>query len=266
MSAISETVRLFAEEHDAVLPQPKLPEDRIMTPEYCLYLAATPTQTHVTRVRTTEERLDHTLADIRGQIRTRGYRGATWSIGPSCRPRGLVELLMSRGFVPATTPPAEPSSVAMALTHPPSPAPSDVEARHVQSYDEYLVALGIAMKAFEIPPDGVAGWRAAAPELYKQQDGVDRLTMLGFVDGRPAGFGWAAAGRDGLVLCGSGVLPESRGRGVYRALVEARWRAAVELGKPALVIHAGAMSLPVLERCGFERICRMDVLTDPEIR
>jgi hypothetical protein len=38
------------------------------------------------------------------------------------------------------------------------------------------------------------------------------------------------------------------------------------LNTPALVIHAGAMSLPVVERCGFERVCRIEVLVDPEIR
>jgi len=33
-----------------------------------------------------------------------------------------------------------------------------------------------------------------------------------------------------------------------------------------LVIQAGAMSLPVVEKCGFERVCRIDLLRDPEVR
>jgi GNAT superfamily N-acetyltransferase len=117
-----------------------------------------------------------------------------------------------------------------------------------------------------VPEEGVAGWLEAAPGLWKQQDGTLRMTLIARLDGKAAGFGFAAAAPAGLMLCGSGVLASARGRGVYRALVEARWKRAVELGKPALVIHAGAMSRSVVERCGFERICRVEVLTDPEIR
>lgn len=121
------------------------------------------------------------------------------------------------------------------------------------------------MKTFEVPEEGVAGWLAAAPELYKQQDGVTRMTLIAHVDGRPAGFAWAVAGAKGLLLCGSGVLAELRGRGAYRALLEARWQVAVAAGKPVLAIHAGAMSRPVLERCGFERVCRMELYVDPGV-
>ena len=53
-----------------------------------------------------------------------------------------------------------------------------------------------------------------------------------------------------------------RGRGAYRALVSARWGDAVRLGKPALVIQAGALSRPILARCGFQEICRLKVLED----
>jgi hypothetical protein len=59
------------------------------------------------------------------------------------------------------------------------------------------------------------------------------------------------------------VLEGMRGRGAYRALLAARWIEAVGLGKPALVIQAGAMSRPILERSGFESLCRIDMLEDP---
>ena len=42
---------------------------------------------------------------------------------------------------------------------------------------------------------------------------------------------------------------------MYRALVRARWDDAVAAGQPALVVHAGAMSRPILERLGFQA-CR----------
>jgi GNAT superfamily N-acetyltransferase len=73
------------------------------------------------------------------------------------------------------------------------------------------------------------------------------------------------AGTIGLVLNGSSVLPEARGRGAYRALVAARWARAVELEKPALVVQAGSMSRPILERCGFQPICVLDLLDDSAV-
>ena len=64
----------------------------------------------------------------------------------------------------------------------------------------------------------------------------------------------------------AGAARDARGRGAYRALVAARWETAVELGTPALAIQAGAMSRPVLERCGFQALCSVLTLQDPEVR
>jgi len=57
----------------------------------------------------------------------------------------------------------------------------------------------------------------------------------------------------GVALMGGAVLAEARGRGVYRALVRARWEHAAARGTPLLIVQAGEMSRPVLERLGFER-------------
>jgi hypothetical protein len=265
MTGLPSAIRQFTEEPAPELVEPILPEARLLSTEYCLFLSATPTQSTVSCVRTTEARLDQTIAEVRRDLKQRGYTGCIWMIGPSCEPKNLVELLRARGFVPATEAPHEPELEAMALVRPPKPTRSEVDAHMVRDYDEYKAALTIAMKAFEVPADGVAGWMAAAPELYKQQDGVNRMTLLAYVDGKPAGFAWACSATNGLLLCGSGVLPEARGRGAYRALLDARWKAAVALGKPLLAIHAGAMSRPVLERCGFESVCRVELYVDPVV-
>jgi GNAT superfamily N-acetyltransferase len=266
MTVMSEEVRRFAEEPDSAISDPLPPEGRVRTPEYSVYLSGSRSQSTVSRVRTTEARLDAIIAEVRAALRGRGYTGVVWMVGPSAEPPGLKELLLARGFVPATQAPSEPEAECMALIRPPPPAPDDVEARLCRTYDEYLAALRIAMKAFEVDETGIASWMEAAPELWKQQDGVNRMTLIAYLEGRPVGFGFAAGGPYGLLMCGSGVLPEARGRGAYRALVEARWKIAAGLGTPALVIQAGAMSMPVVERCGFQRVCRIDILKDPEIR
>ena len=69
------------------------------------------------------------------------------------------------------------------------------------------------------------------------------------------------------MLSGSGVLASARGRGVYRALVAARWAAAERLlPAPGLCVHAGAMSRPILERCGFEFVCELELYEDVVFR
>jgi hypothetical protein len=64
-------------------------------------------------------------------------------------------------------------------------------------------------------------------------------------------------------MVGGGVLAHARGRGVYRALVHARWVDAVAAGTPALTVQAGAMSRPILERLGFQIVAELEILLDP---
>lgn len=261
--SLNEAVRRFAEAPEADTAEPSPPEGRILRPDFCISLSPSPTLSSVMRVMTTEARLDQTIEEIRALVREKNYSRLVWRLGPSCQPAGLRALLEARGFRPATRPPMEPDVHAMVLTQAPPSVPANVEARLVRSYDEFLLALNIAMETFELSPEEASDWRAVAPELWKQQDGVKRMTLIAYIDGTPAAFAWAAGGPSALLLGGSGVLPAHRGRGAYRALVAARWKVAMELGKPALVIHAGAMSRPIAARCGFEEICRIDVLEDP---
>jgi len=58
------------------------------------------------------------------------------------------------------------------------------------------------------------------------------------------------------------VLEEFRGRGVYRALVRARWDDSVVRGRPALVVQAGRTSKPILEQLGFETVCEVRTFID----
>lgn len=263
MPELSDAVRRFAEDPEAFIGEIPLPARRIATPSFTLVLSPSPTQSTVSRVATSAGELDGTIAEVRRLAREAGYTRTAWNIGPSARPDGLVKLMTARGFIPATRPPLEPELAAMALVRPPPPPPAGVEARVIRDLDEYRQALRIGIEAFGETEEDAAGWLAAAPELWKQQDGVHRFAHLAFVDGRPVGFAMAAVAPEGLLLGGSGVLASARGRGAYRALLSARWESAVALGTPVLVIQAGMMSRPILERCGFEQVCRIDVLEDP---
>jgi GNAT superfamily N-acetyltransferase len=260
MDLLSEPVRQFAEEPDQFLPDQALPLRRVRAPSFVLTLW--PTQSSISEIRSTDDDLDETIEQARRLVTENGHTRVTWMVGPSCRPVGLATRLRALGFVPAI-PPLEPSLTAMALVTPP-PAPSDgVEAKLVTTFDEYVVAFRIANAAFAVPEDVAAKQLAALPDMWTRYDGMNRFAHLAFIEGEPIGSSFTLAGTIGLVLNGSSVLPEARGRGAYRALVAARWARAVELEKPALVVQAGSMSAPILERCGFRPICVLDVLDDP---
>jgi GNAT superfamily N-acetyltransferase len=258
---IPETTRQFAEEPEPHIQESPPPTRRIRAKTFTAILSPSPNQAIVSAVRTTVDGLDATIAEVRAELRAASYTGCVWAVGPSCRPEGLRELLLARGFVPAVRPPFEPEIKAMALASPPPPPRPGAEARVVRDYDEYVLAIRIALQAFGESEEESAAWMAAAPKMWAHGFAA-RQTHLAFLDGRPVGFGFVVPTPMGIILGGSGVLPEFRGKGAYRALIAARWNIAVACGTPALVIHAGAMSGPILERCGFETICRLDQLDD----
>jgi GNAT superfamily N-acetyltransferase len=264
---VSDAILRFAEEPDDDLPEPWLPGRRLIRPRFTLGLSPSPSLSRVSRVRTTAEDLDATIAEVRGILRANGFVACAWCIGPSCRPVGIAALLAERGFVPAMNPPYEPQFTAMTLTDPPpipSPDPG-VEARVVRTCDEYLSGFRAGLVASGEPVDVIAELVAAAPAGWDHESGIARMTHIAFADGQVAGLGMVAPGPSALLFSGGAVLPAFRGRGVYRALVASRWRAAVDMGKPALAVHAGAMSRPILERCGFQEVCRVDLLLDPAL-
>ena len=82
------------------------------------------------------------------------------------------------------------------------------------------------------------------------------------MDGEPAGFARAVFTPAAAILMGGSTLPWARGRGVYTSLVHARWRDTVERGVPRIVVSAGPMSAPILERLGFEPIGTVRLLRD----
>ena len=263
---ISDELRKLAEEPVAVLEDPPPPGRAIRTPSYILGLAPTPTQAFVSAVRTTGPELDRTIAEVRGHLRAAGYTRVIWHAGPSSRPEGLAGALRERGFFPATEPPFEPELTAMVLVEPPPAPPPGVSARVVRDFDEYLQSMRIAVSTMGESDAEDQGWLGAARALWEPPSGAARLTHVAFVGSEMVGFAWAVLASGGLMLNGGGVRPEWRGRGAYRALVAARWETAVTLGQSALAIQAGAMSRPILERCGFTSLCRIDVLQDPEIK
>jgi GNAT superfamily N-acetyltransferase len=109
----------------------------------------------------------------------------------------------------------------------------------------------------------LADVRATLAEHWdRRQTAGYAATYLAFVDGEPVACGDVMFLPFGGFLSGATTMPEARGRGAFRALVRARWDEAVRRGTPALLVGAGKMSRPILERLGFTPVAEVRLLVD----
>ena len=190
-----------------------------------------------------------------------GGKETGWWIGPSARPPDLYERLQVLGLGE----PRDRVSLlhALALTHEPSAA-ADIDVARIETFEQFAAARELQWDAFDAPEDRRATNRPRLREDFAESQRI--RTPVGFVatiDGKPAGTALAIPSDRGVFLIGGSTAQWARGRGVYRALVHARWRYAVERGTPALVTHANPeTSYPILRRLGFEEVCKIRRLED----
>jgi GNAT superfamily N-acetyltransferase len=165
----------------------------------------------------------------------------------------LVEALRAAG-ARDPAPPLTPTFTALATETEP-PAVDGVDVRKVETFEEFLQGLEVILTAEQYTDEVREERRRDARAAWDRRRVRPGGDWMALVDGEPVGFASATSGPRGLLLDGGATRPEARGRGVYRALVRARWDAAVERGTPALVVQAQETSRPILERLGFERVC-----------
>lgn len=254
-------LRRFAEDPPAWgVIDPRSGLTRILTDRYCLLFGSSATTTLVSRLRLDPDEVPEAIHEVREEVARHGHREAVWRVGSSATPADLVDRLTTHGFVPSTRPGDEPHLTSMVLTDEP-PRVDGVEARRVESAAELKLASAISSAAFGEEEDDL-DWDV---RFVSERAGHTPRMYLAFVDGAPVGAARALVEDDcpAVMLISGGVLAEARGRGAYRALVRVRWDEAVSAGKPALVVHAGAMSRPILERLGFHAVAEQEVLLDP---
>jgi GNAT superfamily N-acetyltransferase len=180
-----------------------------------------------------------------------------WWISPSCEPGDLYEQLQARGFVT----PADRADWLYAMTSTTAPPESPgVEVRLVETYEEFLTATEVAWEGFGISEERRAREREHLETMFEGR----LATFVAYVDGEAVGVGRSVYSDRGVFLVGGAVLEHARGRGVYRALVRARWDDAVERGTPGMIVEAMPdTSYPILKRIGFEEVCIIRRLEDP---
>jgi GNAT superfamily N-acetyltransferase len=213
------------------------------------------------RIRFGASSADKRIDDVRAWYAERGRDRFCWVVGSSATPAGIADRLMARGAVPD---PDDPVVVPMVLDREPPPGPPGIEVRRVERLDDYRRMQEIVWESFAIPADVQDAERARLAEAWAEAEADARsVRYLAYVDGDAVACGVLVRLAVGPPYLGGGAtIPSARGRGVYRALVRARWDEAVRLGDPALIVQAGQMSRPVLERLGFRAGREIHTLVD----
>ena len=217
-----------------------------------------PTWASVSGVRTDD------VAALVGEVRARVSREKepVWWMGPSTEPPDLYERLLELGLREPND--GTPLLHAVVATEPPPEPPPGIEVREVTTYEDHLATFELRWEAFEAPEHRRAAERERMREMFdaSQAAGVP-VAFVAMLDGRPAATAMSVPSPRGVFLIGGCTAPWARGRGLYRALVRARWDDAARRGTPALVVHAKPdTSLPILLRLGFREVCLIRRLED----
>ncbi len=230
-------------------------DERIETSRYTLCMGQGTRWNTVQRHHFPADEVDEVLEEVRALLRARGRGTTQWEIGSAAEPAGLVDLLLQRGLVHDK----EFFAIAMVLKAEPPPPPPDILSRRVETFEEFVAATEIQLEAFGAPEDEAAEQRSLLADRWRESPSIMHAAWH---EGAIVSAGRCAPTPHGLLLYGGATRPGARGRGGYRAVVRARWNEAVARGTPALFTQAGEMSLPILERLGFERVGHVHMLLD----
>lgn len=205
------------------------------------------------------------LSTLVDDVRRRVPSGKTltWFIDPDAEPPDAFDQLVSLGFRTPTD--GHGLLHALACTDAPAGGPPDVEVTRVETFDDHLAAYEVMWDAFATPLERREEQR---PHLRAEFEAAEAagvpVTFLARIEGAHVGVGRSVYSERGVFLIGGSVAEQARGRGVYRALVRARWDDAVARGTPALVTEAiHDTSYPILKSVGFVDVCEIRRLEDP---
>jgi GNAT superfamily N-acetyltransferase len=237
--------------------------ERIERDEFLLVLSPYPSAQVVVPLGVSPSTLPGSIDAARAIARERGKPLLVWWIGPDRRE--LEQSLLDEGLAHEATPGFEAVENAMVLLQTPGgEVAAGVSVKQTETYEEYVAAEEIVMAAFDYPEVMRAEVAADLPKRWEEYTtpGNPGRGFIASIDGRIVGTAFAALGEVGVNLFGGAVLEEARGRGVYRALIDARWDAATARGTPALTVQAGRMSRPILAKLGFQDVGQAHLYVD----
>jgi ribosomal protein S18 acetylase RimI-like enzyme len=168
-----------------------------------------------------------------------------WKVYGHDQPANLGERLVAAGF---TLEEPETFMVLRLSDYPAGgAAPPGVDIRRVSDLSGLEDYVAVANTVF----GGDESWRIGAygPRLGEPTLGI----YVAYADGEAVSSGRLEMpkGKPFASIWGGGTLESFRGRGIYKALVDARAREAIRMGFRYLTVDAREPSRPILERLGF---------------
>lgn len=212
------------------------------------------------RMRFRPDEVDRRIAEVRAWFAARQRPGFIWDISAATEPEDLHDRLVALGAITfAETPVYTP----MVLDHEPPAIPAGIEVRRVATFEDFVRMREVMFDGFEIPDARREVARGRNEAEWARVSSQGEESHVAYVEGEPAGCAGMSRTIPGYPYLASGTtLPAFRGRGVYRALIRARWDEAVRWGRPALATSAVEMSRPILTRLGFRAGPPVRVLED----
>ena len=178
-----------------------------------------------------------------------------WWVSDLTVPADTAAALERRGFVHVETVDVLAREISAGRTGRPGlDVPADVTVVPVLDEPALRIAAALDAQIFDWAPMTEA---QAAAELAEIEHALTIgswrvLRLIAMLDGKPVGTAGGTLAGPTVRLWGAGVLPEARGRGAYRALLDARLGWALdEDASLALVKGRSMTSAPVLRRAGF---------------
>lgn len=189
-----------------------------------------------------EDQLGQVVAATRAQYAQHGLHWR-WTVGPDSGPAALSSELHRVGGKVVEL---------VGMWRRPEPTPGPEVGVDLEVVDENNVEVYVEVLA--------QGWGMEPGPLLDYNRRIlahHRVTQPMFLarrNGAPAGVANATWLDGALHLLGAVVLPEHRGHGLYRALVDARLQLAWDRGVGLISVRARSeSSAPILERRGFRR-------------
>jgi GNAT superfamily N-acetyltransferase len=194
--------------------------------------------------------------EVVAKVRADGKASLRWWVSDATRPADTERELRAAGFALVET--VDVLAWELGDAHAPRLPRLDVPARVTVEpvVDEVGIRLAAAIDAdvFDWSPATEAQLRdrVRSVEAAVRTGRWPEFEFVARVDGVPAGAAGCTMAGEVARLWGGGVHGAYRGRGVYRALLDARMRRAHELGATlALVKGRVGTSGPILRRAGF---------------
>ena len=203
-----------------------------------------------------QDNIDTRIKEVLGFFKGQN-KGFTWVVSPSEIEIGLPEKLMSFGLVPGHCHQLEGMCLEAPFSFDSSVLRS-IEIREVTP-QQILDNQELYSNAYGVPESIVR--HLFYPDTSSTLPSRNYMVFCRD-EMKPVGFGISVylEGGSVVLLKGSGILPEFRGRGIYRAMLERRICDAGEGNIKTILIHADrSSSYETCKKMGFKRVCSTEL-------